>query len=183
MVDQDLSSFTILNHHLTRTFLTTFLIFFLGFSTVYGQKFLALEKLGKTNRTTYYPGEEITYKNLSEEFERTDALIDLDFEKKLVIFRFDTMSISDFDYIRITPKGGVFSPYTGLTIAVVGGAFFLIDMFNRAVVQGQPYTFDESTAQISLIIVGTGLLIYSFKKTKFKPKRNKRIRIVDLSPG
>ena len=148
-----------------------------------GQKFLSLEKLGKTKRRTYSIGEEIKYKTKSEVFEREDVIVALDYESKLVIFRFDSVKVTDFDYIRITPSRGVFSPSTGLKIAVVGAAYFAIDYINRAWVQGQDYTFDNNSARTSLIIVGTGLFWYSFRKTKFKPGRNKRVRIVDMSPG
>ena len=159
------------------------MLFLLLTGNLFAQKFLSLEKLGKTKRQTYSIGEEIKYKNVSEDFERTDVITDLDYDKKLVIFRFDTVEVSNFEYIRVEPRKGVFSPYTGLTIAAVGAAYFIIDWFNRSVVQGQDYTFDNNSAKTSLIIVGVGLLWYSFKRTKFKPGRNKRIRIADLSPG
>ena len=159
-------------------------ILLFSFNTdLFAQKFLSLEKLGKTNRKTYSIGEEIKYKTKDEEFERTDVISDLDYDGKLVIFKFDTVELSNFEYIRVEPRKGVFSPYTGLTIAAVGAAFFVIDWVNRSIVQGEDYTFDNNTAKTSLIIVGVGLLWYSFKRTKFKPGRNKRIRIADLSPG
>ena len=173
--------FTVSDYLFKRTTIL-FLFVFLTHLSFSQKKFLALEKYGKTKRTVYNIGEEIGYKSVEEEFERTDRIRNLIYEDSLIVFEYDTLHLNEVDYIRVKPTQGILSPYNGLLVAVAGVGYFLLDILNQAVLQGQDYHFDKKTLRTSLIITGAGLIWYATKRTKFRPGRNRRIRIVDISP-
>jgi len=149
---------------------------------VYGQdKYLVLEKLGTKRRVVFYPGDEVIFKMKGSDLEITDVITDL--QDSLILFVNSYVKPAEIDYIKLEHTKGFMSPSNGPKLIIAGVVLFLIDQLNYSVIQGNDFRLDKEIGYASLIMVVGGSIWTSFRYTKFRNKRNRRIRPVVLSYG
>ncbi len=139
---------------------------------------LILEKLGKKKRIIYQIGDGIILKLINEKHEFSGIITDL-FENTVVIEDI-YVNIHDIKYIKTVHTKGFLSPSNGPKIIFAGIGLFLIDQLNHSVVQGNDFRIDEDIAIVSAAMVGFGIFWTSLKYRKFKPGKNRRIRIFEI---
>ena len=143
------------------------------------QKFLALEKLGKVKRITYNIGERLEYKLKEEPFERSDIILDL--VDSVIVFDYGFITLKQIDYIKKKKSTGFFSPSNAPKVITAGVLLFITDWFNQSVVQGNDFQTDGGVTRVSLGLIGVGVIWLALRSKKFRPKGNKRIRIVMIT--
>jgi hypothetical protein len=153
--------------------------YLLSITEVYSQdKYLVLEKLGRKKRTVFYPGDEITYKMKNSDLQITDVITDL--HDSLILFSNSYVKPGEIDYVKLEHTEGFLSPSNGPKMIIAGVALFVIDQLNNSVLQGNEFRLDEDITKVSLILVVGGTIWRSFRYSRFRNKKNRRIRIVVL---
>jgi len=139
---------------------------------------LILEKLGKKNRIIYQLGDEIILKIKAQPNEFRGTIRDL-FDSVIVIEDIYLL-IGEIEYVKTVHTKGFLSPSNGPKLIVAGVSLFLIDQLNHTIIQGNDFRIPEEIAIVSASLVGVGIFWTSLKFRKFKPGKNRRIRIVEV---
>lgn len=139
---------------------------------------LILEKLGKRNRTIYQLGDEIILKLNNDPNEFRGSITA--FYDSTVVIEDVFVRLNDIKYVKTVHTHGFLSPSNGPKLIVAGISLFLIDQLNHTVIQGNDFRIPKEIAIASGTLVAFGIFWTSLKYRKFKPGRNKRIRIVLL---
>lgn len=170
---------TLFNKLKPAIYLGTVIYCFLLTADVYGQdKYLVLEKMGTKKRFVFYPGDEVIFKMKGSDLEITDVITDL--QDSLILFLNSYVKPTEIEYIKLEHTTGLLSPSNGPKLIIAGVALFLIDQLNYTVIQGNDFRLDEDILYTSLIMVAGGAIWTSFRYTKFRNRRNRRIRTVVL---
>lgn len=137
---------------------------------------LVLERLGRKKRIIYQLGDEIILKlkNGTHEFKGTITEF---FDSTLVIENI-YVPLKEIQYIKTVHTHGFFSPSNGPKLIVAGVALLLIDQLNHTVIQGNDFRIPKEIAIASGTLVAVGIFWTTLKYRKFKPGKNRRIRIV-----
>ena len=144
-----------------------------------GTDMLILEKLGTKKRAVYMPGDGITLK-LKEDKRRFSGTITALYDSTIVIDENIYVGISDIHYVRTEHTRGFLSPSNGPKLIIAGVALFLIDQLNHTLIQGNDFRVPTEIAIASGALIVTGAVWTSFRYRKFKPGKNRRIRIFRL---
>jgi len=157
-----------------------FLLYFTLHLTVYSQVTdqLILEKLGRKKRITYQIGDGIILKLINDQYEFSGIITDI-FGNTIVIEDI-YVNIQEIKYIKTVHTKGFLSPSNGPKIIIAGVGLFLIDQLNNSVIRGNDFRISEDIAITSAAMVGFGIFWTSLKYRKFKPGRNRRIRIFEI---
>ena len=153
--------------------------YLLSITEVYSQdKYLVLEKLGRKKRVVFYPGDEISYKMKNSDLQITNVIVD--FHDSLILFSNSYIKPKEIDYVRLEHTEGFLSPSNAPKLIVAGITLFIIDQLNNSVLQGNEFRLDEDITKVSLIMVVSGTIWKSLRYSRFRNKKNRRIRIVIL---
>ncbi len=153
------------------------IIFFFSLFPVYGQGGgrLILEKLGRKKRIVYQVEDRIILR-LKGDKEEFSGLITGLYTNGLVVEDIYVL-LKDIDYIKTVHTAGFLSPSNGPKMIIAGIGLLLVDQLNHSVMQGQAFRVPGDIAVASGIMVGSGIFWTSLKFRKFRPGRNRRIRI------
>lgn len=138
---------------------------------------LVLEKLGKKHRIVYQIGDEIILKLKSDPSEFRGTLFDL--YDSIIVIEDIYLRIDEIDYVKTVHTKGFLSPSNGPKLIVAGVSLFLIDQLNHTVIQGNEFEVPREIAIASATMVGAGIIWTTFKYRKFRPGKNRRIRIIE----
>jgi len=157
------------------------LLFFISTSyNSYSQKFLQIEKYGKTKVTKFYIGDELTYQIKGDKKTWYKGTItDLIIDENLIVFENRAVKMKDITAIRTFIHAGLSRSLSFQLYAFVGG-FGLFSLLATAVGWWQISTF-------TIIVVGSaflaGLLLrHIFKWKTYKLGKRKWLRMLDLTP-
>ena len=170
-----------LNYYCTLNFvklMKIYFILFIYFFTLptYSQSYLELKKLGKKRKIEFFSGEEIRFKIKNDEnfsMARITGIYD-----DYINFNNIRVNIDDIESIDIRNKSSDAFKGVGYIISGASLGYFVIDIFNMAVVQKNTLkrSFNEKIAISSLSGVFIGISITFIKKKYFKNKGLNRIR-------
>jgi hypothetical protein len=139
---------------------------------------LVLEKLGRKNRIIYQTGDEIILKLKSDRNEFKGKIKEL-YDSIIVVDEIYFL-IDDIEHVRTVHTKGFLSPSNGPKLIIAGVSLFLIDQLNHTVIQGNDFRIPKEITIASVALVGAGIFWTSLKYRKFKPGKNRRIRIVEV---
>jgi hypothetical protein len=154
-------------------FLCSFLLQFL--LQAQSPDMLILETLGKKKRTVYLAGEKIILKLKGDRKEFSGDIVE--FYDSTIVVEGIYVDIRDIHYVKTVHNEGFLSPGNGPKLIVAGVGLFLIDQLNHTVIQGNEFRVPEGIAIVSGALIVTGAFWTSLKYRKFKPGKNRRIRI------
>ena len=156
------------------------LFLFAVFNNGVAQKFLQIEKYGKTKVTKFYIGDELTYQIKGDKKTwYTGTINDLIIDENLILFENRAVKMKDITAIR-TFKNAVLSRSLSFQLYAFAGGFGLFSLLASAVGWWQISAF-------TIIVVGTaflaGLLVrHIFKWKTYKLGKRKWLRMLDLTP-
>ena len=139
---------------------------------------LILEKLGRKQRIIYQFGDEIILK-LKNDPNEFKGIITEFYDSTLVIENV-YVRLNDINYIKTVHTKGFLSPSNGPKLIIAGVGLFLIDQLNHTLIQGNDFRIPKEIAIASGALVAAGIFWTTLKYRKFRPGKNKRIRIVLL---
>lgn len=155
------------------------IILFIGISA-YGQKYAVLHKIGSSKEIRYKSGDEIRFKLKNEDHYRRDHIISV--SDTALHFHYSSISFLEIDKIDI--RGKRFNTFNWKTIGtafqIAGVGYVAIDSFNRTVVQGDTFEFDETVWITGGILVGVGTLIKLSQPKKVKLGLNYKLRYFEM---
>ena len=137
---------------------------------------LILEKLGRKHRIIYQLGDEIILKQKNDPNEFRGIITEF-YHSTLVVENI-YVPLDAIQYVKTVHTSGFLSPSNGPKLIIAGVALFLIDQLNHTVIQGNDFRVPKGIAIASGTLVAVGVFWTSLKYRKFKPGKNKRIRIV-----
>ena len=151
---------------------------------LYGQshKYLLLERGRSLKKIRIYPGSLIRLRFRGDDHFYTEQIKDL--SGNFIFFENAVVKVSEIAEIDITgykDRSPLFINL-GKKLPLVGAGYFLIDNFNRSVVNSQPFEIDKKVARTSSVMAGVGFLFILFEKKTFKVKGRNRLRVVNLLP-
>jgi hypothetical protein len=139
---------------------------------------LILEKLGRKNRIVYQLGDAIILKLKNDPNEFNGIITE--FYDSVMVVEDIYVHLEDIQYVKTRHTNGFLSPSNGPKLIVAGVTLFLIDQLNHTVIQGNDFRIPKEIAIASATLVAVGIFWTTLKYRKFKPGKNKRIRIVLL---
>ncbi|MDQ3536147.1 MAG: hypothetical protein M3421_11035 [Bacteroidota bacterium] len=152
------------------------------FFEVLGQRYLLMDKIGGRQRREFYPGNELKFKLKGEDHFNTAQIIHL--QDSLIIFYEGVINVKDIKTIK-TPRrtSSILGVSRTAKIRIAGIGLIIIDQINTIVVAGEPFSISSG-----VFIVGGSLVAFSYiidlsQKNKFKIRRNRRLRIIDVGFG
>ena len=154
-----------MNGHIV-LFLSVVVCFFLFDVPVLGQGAAVLQKHGTGKRIYYTPGDEIRFSLQGEDHFRKDhiiAVIDSGFQ-----FHYHFIGYEEIRTVDIRGKrwGSFDWNSAGLKVQIVGVGYIAIDTFNKTVVQGNTFEFDNT-----LWITGGSIFLAGTLMRFLKPRK------------
>lgn len=160
--------------------LITLFLFVLSTYTL-AQNVLLLEKTGTNKRTTFRSGDLIRYKLADEDHYRNDYIVSI--KDSSLVFHYHKINIEEISEIDIRKKNfiDIDLEKVGSAMQIAGAGYVVLDNFNRYVVQGENYEFDNDVwiTGGALIAIGTGVKF--LKPRKFKVGGKYKLRIIDIN--
>jgi len=148
---------------------------------VMAQHVLLLEKTGTNKRATYRSGELIRYKLKDERHFRQDYIVSI--KDSSVVFHYHKIGLDEIDQIDIRKKNfiNVEIDKIGTAMQVAGAGYLVLDNFNKYVVQGENYQFENDVwiTGGALLALGTG--IHLLKPRKFRVGGKYKLRIIGIN--
>ena len=161
-----------------RKFLSIWLFFLVILVSIpaFSQKFLALDKGGKSKRIKFFNGDYIHL--TTNEKESVFGQIDLLKDSSLIIASRE-IYIQDIKSIHLKDR------YYGLSLIsnlswVAGLGYFALDSGNRLINKENPI-IQEGTIKTGVIFLGVSLLSKSITNRTFRIKNRHRLKIIDIS--
>jgi hypothetical protein len=139
---------------------------------------LVLEKLGRKSRIIYQTGDEIIIKLKYDRTEFQGKIKEL-YDSIIVVDEIYFL-IDDIEYVKTVHTKGFLSPSNGPKLIIAGVSLFLIDQLNHTLIQGNDFRIPKEITIASAALVGAGIFWTSLKYRKFRPGKNRRIRIVEV---
>ncbi|MBR9999347.1 MAG: hypothetical protein KFF73_10265 [Cyclobacteriaceae bacterium] len=139
---------------------------------------LILEKMGRKYRIVYQTGDEIILKLRGDQKEFHGTITE--FYNSTIVIEGIYVNLKDIHYVKTVHTEGFLSPGNGPKLIIAGVGLFLIDQLNHSVIQGNDFRIPEGVAIISGSLIVAGAFWTSLKYRKFKPGKNRRIRIFRL---
>lgn len=161
------------------TLLVLFLVFF-HFSSQ-GQNVLLLEKSGTKKRTVFKSGDEIRFKLKGEKHFRHDHIISV--KDSSIIFHYNKINLEEIIEVDIRKKDFLnFNlKQAGSRIQIVGGMYIVLDQFNKSVVQGREWQFEEDVWVTGAVLFAAGTGIKFLHPKKFKVGGRYRLHIININ--
>lgn len=147
-----------------------------------GHKYLMLERGRSLKKTRIYPGSTLRFKFEDDKHFYSGKIKDL--RGDIIIFENSIIKVQEIARIDISGFKKQPSLLHGLAkkLPIAGAGYFLIDQFNRSVVNGQSLYVDRKVLRTSAIMVGMGLLLGFTVKKNVRIRGRNRLRIVNLLP-
>ncbi len=164
------------------------ILFFSTFAlSVFGQKYLQLERLHSTKTRKYQPGDEITFQ-LNNGLWYTRVIDDINYERQFVLFANGHVEVDSIVAFR-SFKPGRWSRSIGNQLFNFAAAWVLFSVVDQAVADDPFQDIPKSAYIIPASSIATGILIKKlFKHRTYRIKRNKagevtkwRLRTLDLT--
>jgi len=164
-----------------RLILTSTILFFLLTGNLFAQNVLMLEKTGSNKRTFFKSGDEIRYKLENEDHFRRDYIVSL--KDSSIVFHYNKIDIDEIEVVDISKKDfiKVNLKKIGTLLQVSGGFYILLDQFNKTVVQGKEWEFEEDVWITGAVLVVAGTAIKFLHPRKFKVGRKYKLRIININ--
>jgi len=164
-----------------RLILTSTILFFLLTGNLFAQNVLMLEKTGSNKRTFFKSGDEIRYKLENEDHFRRDYIVSL--KDSSIVFHYNKIDIDEIEVVDISKKDfiKVNLKKIGTLLQVSGGFYILLDQFNKTVVQGKEWEFEEDVWITGAVLVAAGTAIKFLHPRKFKVGRKYKLRIININ--
>ncbi len=146
----------------------------------FAQKFLQIEKYGKTKVTKFYIGDELTYQiEVDKKTWYKGIINDLLVDENIILFENRAVKMKNITAIRTFKHAGL-SRSLSFQLFAFGGGFGLISLLASAVGWWQISAF-------TIIVVGSALLAgllvrHIFKWKTYKMGKRKWLRMLDLTP-
>jgi len=150
--------------------------FILAGTLVNAQKYAVLHKVGTSKEIRFKSGDEIRFRLKGEDHFRRDYIISI--SDSALHFHYHTVSFIEIDKVDI--RGRRFNTFNwkgvGTALQIAGIGYVAIDSFNKTVVQGDSFDFEEPVWITGAILAGTGTLIKLAqpRKVKLGPKYKMR---------
>lgn len=163
------------------------LALFLVAATVFGQKYLQLERLHSTKTRKYQPGDEVTFQLNNGQW-YTRVIDDVSYERQFVLFANGHVALDSIVAFR-TYNSGRWSRSIGNQLFNFAAAWVIFTLVDQAVADEPFEDIPKSAVIIPAVGIGTGILIKKlFKHRTYRISRNKqgevkkwRLRALDLS--
>ncbi|MDN5211222.1 hypothetical protein QQ020_04145 [Fulvivirgaceae bacterium BMA12] len=158
------------------------IVFHVADTAAQGHKYLMLERGHSLKKIRIYPGSTLRFKFEGDKRFYSGKIKDL--RGDMIIFENSIIKVQEIAGIDISEFKKQPPLLYGFAkkLPVAGAGYFLIDQFNRSVVNGQSLHIDRKVLRTSAIMVGVGLLLGFTVKNNVKIRGRNRLRIVNLLP-
>jgi len=162
---------------------STILLFFLSLlfcsisSSLFGQKFVQMEKYGTLKVKRYYIGETLTFRLEGDKYWYTDVITDILPDDGLIVFANRAVKVKDITFLK-SFHNAAWSKGLAMKLYIFAGSWLV---FNFG---GLPlgWTLSALTWQVPVVAVATGFIIrILFKSRKYKIGKRRWLRLLDLS--
>lgn len=159
--------------------LVLFCVFF-QFSS-HGQNVLLLEKSGTKKKTIFKSGDEIRFKLKGEKHFRQDHIISI--KDSSIIFHYNKINLDEISEIDIRRKDflDINLKQIGTLMQISGGMYIVLDQFNKTVVQGREWQFEEDVWVTGAVLLAAGTGIKFLHPRKFKVGGRYKLHIININ--
>ena len=166
---------------MTKTFYLYFLLVIFGQNVLLAQNYLVLERSGSKKDTNFKIGETMRFKLNSEKFYRKDQIVNL--EDSTIEFKGYKVYLNEIEKIDISKKrfSGFNFNEIGKLIQIAGAGYVVLDQFNKYVVQGQQWEFEQDVWITGGILFGTGTILRLLHPKRFTISPHNKIYIFEMS--
>lgn len=140
------------------------------------QKYLVLDKPGRTKRIRYYKGSEIVFKLKGDRIMYSDPITEIT-DSTITIFN-TPVYIRDIDKIFIYHEGW-FIRQGSVMFPLAGALYLVMAALNPAVSGGKAFQISTGTAIVSGSLIGGGLLLKAFARKGHKIGKRKRLSVMN----
>jgi hypothetical protein len=151
------------------------IILILG-TSAFAQKYAVLHKVGTTKEIRFKSGDEIRFKLKVDDHYRREHIVSI--SDTALHFHYFSVSFIEIDKIDVRDRR--FSSFNwktvGTALQIAGIGYIALDSFNKTVVQGDSFEFEESVWVTGAILAAAGTLIKVAKpkRVKLGPKYKMR---------
>ena len=167
---------------LLKYYLLLAIVFYMAETSAQGHKYLMLERGRSLKKIRIYPGATLRFKFEDDQHFYSGQIKDLFGD--MIIFENSVIKVQEIAAIDISGLKNQSLLLHGLAkkLPIAGAGYFLIDQFNRSVVNGRSLYVDRKVLRTSVIMVGLGLLFDLTVKNTVKIKGKNRLHVVNLLP-
>lgn len=146
-----------------------------------GQNVLMLDKAGTAKKTFFKSGDEIRYKLKGEKHFRQDHIVSV--KDSSLVFHYNKINLDDISEIDIRNKNFIkFNLKQAGTLLQISGAMYIVlDQFNKTVVQGREWEFEEDVWITGAVLIVAGTGIKFLHPRKFKVGGRYKLRIININ--
>lgn len=160
----------------------SFLVLFLLFAiSTFGQNVLMLDKSGTRKKTFFKSGDDIRYKLKGEDHFRQDYIVSI--KDSSLIFHYNKININEISTIDIRNKNFIkFNLKQAGTLLQISGAMYIVlDQFNKNVVQGREWEFEDDVWITGAVLIAAGTGVKFLHPRKFKVGGRYNLRIININ--
>ena len=152
----------------------------LPYSGLAQREYIVIEKLTSGKQVKYSSGDNITFRLKNEDHFRTDHIIALN--DSSIEFHYYRIGYDEIDAVNLRGKRfpGFGFRATGTYTQIAGAGYIAIDIFNKTVVQGNPWEFEKEVWLTGAAIFAGGTILKLFEPKKIKLGKKYKIRYLNF---
>ena len=161
-------------------FLGLIIVLFIN-NNLNAQNVLMLEKIGSNKKAIYKSGDEIKYKHIGENHFRQDNIVSI--KDSSIVFHYNKIGLEEITEIDIRKKNfiNINLKSIGTKMQVAGAFYIVLDQFNKTVVQGNEWEFEQDVWITGAVLVAAGTVVKFLHPRKFKVGGRYKLHIININ--